>query len=525
MEIRTGEENQIFDIGIVCMMNYNIGNNFTNYALYQYLTDLGYSVVLISSSKEMELHCPERLRMWIKVPFAVGRVSSEEDCEEDLYLWNERCHFFLVGSDQTFRYMHASKLHFFTYLPWTEDRKYKAAYASSFGIEPFEAEEREKQEIAFYLQRFNKISVREKNGAILAKQEFGVDAVEVLDPVFLCDTAHYQEMAAFGSGRIPKEKYTFAYILDDTQEKSSIVQMASSEFSQGAHIAMLERLWECADGYDGSLNTVPQQKNEEWLAGIVNSEFVVTDSFHCICFCIIFRKQFCVVYDPDNFRGWARIRNILDEFGLMERHIESVEEFCAAEFKSHLINYDTVYQILDDKKKSSKAYLDSVLQAAQEHSGEFTDHDYFQKQIHAVKRELREFIAENERKYNDTVRKMTQMQSDMYIAKHTGVKNGMKVILWGAGDCFRRNIEEIRQLYSVQYVCDNNPAIWDKEIIEGVWGLSPKQLMGFAECFVVIMIDSAPVCFEVANQLIEMGITNFDHIENWLEAIRGNKVK
>ena len=62
-------------------------------------------------------------------------------------------------------------------------------------------------------------------------------------------------------------------------------------------------------GTQGDYNTV-----EQWLNYVKHSKFVITDSFHCLAFAIIFRKPFIVV--KRDFGGNARIDNILEKLNL-----------------------------------------------------------------------------------------------------------------------------------------------------------------------------------------------------------------
>ena len=47
--------------------------------------------------------------------------------------------------------------------------------------------------------------------------------------------------------------------------------------------------------------------------------------------------------------------------------------------------------------------------------------------------------------------------------------------------------------------------------------ISPKELLEMQDIFVVIMLEDAKVAFVIANQLLDMGIKDFDLIYNWLE--------
>ncbi len=91
-----------------------------------------------------------------------------------------------------------------------------------------------------------------------------------------------------------------------------------------------------------------------------------------------------------------------------------------------------------------------------------------------------------------------------------------KVVLWGAGDYFRRYGNDVRKKVSVEYVCDNNRSLWGAKIAEGITCISPDELTKLENVFVVIMIYDANIGFQIANQLEDLGIRNFDLVGNFL---------
>ena len=41
------------------------------------------------------------------------------------------------------------------------------------------------------------------------------------------------------------------------------------------------------------------------------------------------------------------------------------------------------------------------------------------------------------------------------------------------------------------------------------------------DVFVLVLVDRAAVNHKIIHQLLEMGITCFDHYDNWIEAVEG----
>ena len=97
---------------------------------------------------------------------------------------------------------------------------------------------------------------------------------------------------------------------------------------------------------------------EEWLQGIADADFVITDSFHACAFSIIFKKQFLVIGNEK--RGLSRFTSFLDMFDLKDRLI--VDKTPNDNLKCHEINYDEVYKELSTLRSVSFEFLKNNLQ-------------------------------------------------------------------------------------------------------------------------------------------------------------------
>lgn len=103
------------------------------------------------------------------------------------------------------------------------------------------------------------------------------------------------------------------------------------------------------------------------------------------------------------------------------------------------------------------------------------------------------------------------------------IKEKKKVVLWGTGYSFSKNLSKVEQYCNVQYVCDNNSNKWGKKIISGIKCISPKELEKMENIFVVIMLEDARIAFQIANQLLDMGISSFDLVYNWLSYVNDER--
>lgn len=97
------------------------------------------------------------------------------------------------------------------------------------------------------------------------------------------------------------------------------------------------------------------------------------------------------------------------------------------------------------------------------------------------------------------------------------IRDKKEVVLWGTGYSFSKNLCKVEQYCKVKYVCDNNSNKWGTEIVSGIKCISPKELEQMENIIVVIMLDDASIAFQIANQLLDMGISSFDLVYNWLQ--------
>lgn len=91
-----------------------------------------------------------------------------------------------------------------------------------------------------------------------------------------------------------------------------------------------------------------------------------------------------------------------------------------------------------------------------------------------------------------------------------------EIVLWGTGDCFRRLLSVVKDIYDVKYVVDSDKIKWGKEISSGVVCISPEELCEKRDVFVVVMIENTSFAFQVTNRLLDMGIYEFDYVHNWI---------
>jgi len=272
--------------------------------------------------------------------------------EKDIRSLGLKADLYIVGSDQVWNpeiTKEQKKIFFFSFLP---DNIKRISYAGCFGgSEKLDIGMEEKLEIKKLVQRFSGISVRDTIAKNILKNMFAVDSVQVLDPSFLLSASDYIRIAEKsdldGHGCVFMNKFVINdRWLDAFQgfsRRRGLKLIANGEY---LHL----------DGIDYS----PLLPVEGWLKLLSTSDFIITDSFHCSVFCVIFKKQF--ITTPSYSGGEGRMISFLEELGLKDRYFYSSEDFiqnCSRCEK--VIDYDMVYKVLDEKIRNSKKFLEKYL--------------------------------------------------------------------------------------------------------------------------------------------------------------------
>lgn len=363
----------------------NYGSELTYYALYKVICDLGYDPLMVERPKNAVWAPNESPVLFRESPYSEGAVHPLYPDKVSMYELNEKCGTFIVGSDQIWHrnlYNDFGKVAFLDYI--YNDKK-KIAYASSFGREYWTGNAVEAQEVSFYLKNFDYISVREQSGVQVCKKYFDVKAQWVLDPVFLCNKENYRKLAEQANGD-HAEKYIGGYILDIDDKKLNIIQNLRESLNLPCTIL--------TDAFRDSLienENIDIQKNrycEDWIENIMNSTFIITDSFHGMCFSIIFNKPFIVICNEE--RGKIRFTDLLGKLDLLDRLItENVEKERIDLLIWTPIDYSHVNQILKEKKVYSLQWLKDALESKKDYK--MTEYDLLLRKFQEAERRSYKF--------------------------------------------------------------------------------------------------------------------------------------
>lgn len=322
-----------FDVAMALMWSNNYGNALTNYALYKELEKLGKKVVVLDNLGT--LYPEGNFKVFAEKHY---ECSSDYINEQDYITVNKLAETFLVGSDQTFNYQSELCHGYGDYyqLSFVDEGHRKVSYASSFGASfSYKPPEAGKQ----LFQKFDAISVREDYGVEICEREYDMDAKLVMDPVFLLNQKDYLSLVNQSKLNI-QEPFIVTYILNPTKEKLKISKEISKKFGN----VKIYNIIDAAPyskmknsqilNYENILFSIPV---EDWLYYISNSLFVITDSFHGVCFSLIFQKKFLAIRNRQSERF-----DIFSKFGDPSKFILTNAKDFDVNLVDEQIDYDQV---------------------------------------------------------------------------------------------------------------------------------------------------------------------------------------
>ena len=177
----------------------------------------------------------------------------------------------------------------------------RIGYALSFGCVTYP--EKAREIAAEYIKDFDIISVREKTGVDIVKSMGRDDAIVVPDPTLLIESRFYHQLADNHINPNPNQ-YIYSFFIRNIAERKNVI----CNILKGKHI-----LWNNEDG---------DYTMQGWLNKIKHSEFVVTDSFHCVVMCLKLHKPFVVITENNGNVGMNdRLYTLLGNIGLDNRII------------------------------------------------------------------------------------------------------------------------------------------------------------------------------------------------------------
>jgi len=246
----------------------------------------------------------------------------------------------VCGSDEVWNIKSIRKFDPTYFLDFLDSDVRKISYAASFGRASTLGNYRETA--CKLVEKFDAISVRDRNSLQVLHQECGKQATKVLDPTFLGDfrkitTTPSLDKYALVYGRLTKPQRDYV--------KSVAVQLGLILVSVGHP---------CDTADKNCLSIGP----EEWLGYFSRASHVFTDFYHGVIFSIIFQKPFVFFGRKDKVN---KTNDLLADLGLENRALSQQAVAAAEPQQMPEIDYSAVCQRLEKSILTSQHYLTEAL--------------------------------------------------------------------------------------------------------------------------------------------------------------------
>lgn len=260
-----------------------------------------------------------------------------------------------VGSDQVWSPL--SLYAGFYNLMFVDASVPKFSYSSSFGQSYIM--NHQKKKVAEFLNKMDAIGVREVRGADIVKELTGRNATVVVDPTLLLSKSEWNDIIRDSQINIEKP-YILCYMLgprkDNREAVTKLGKMLGLEVLTFNHMDW----YEPADENFGDINNYTCDCLD-FVKLLSNAEYVVTDSFHCSVFSILFHKRFLTFYrlnPSDKKSSHSRIESLLGLMGIENHAVKDIGNVKALYDTIRTeIDWNHVDENLDKLKKSSMDFL------------------------------------------------------------------------------------------------------------------------------------------------------------------------
>lgn len=350
--------------------NNNIGNRLQNYALQTALEQYGCNVTNLDNGYTTKPTQKQIIKNNIKK--CLGKLGNKKYADKSKEFFNSQLRrlantsftnkyisdikqvtyanafsqpwnsydFAITGSDQVWHNWHKDPKELpYYYLEFMPEEK-RVSYAASFGFEEFPEED--KAEHIKGLQGMHAISCRESSGCTLIKRETGRDAVHVLDPTLLLSADDWRQAEAPipENLHINNSRYAFLYFLGEVP----------NEYQKFIDDLQTTREVKLIDFMDLKDEAIARCGVGEFLSLIDNADYVLTDSFHCTVFSILFQKEFTVFRRKgEGFeKMFGRIEDLLRMTGNTDKAFDKIPE------DSNALSFEKL-------KENSIKYLEEVI--------------------------------------------------------------------------------------------------------------------------------------------------------------------
>lgn len=266
-------------------------------------------------------------------------LSNAVDKETIKVLFSEKYDVIIAGSDQIWN-LDITGGDTTYLLDFVSPKTFKVSYAASFGVNKLKSEQVEQYKK--YIYEFNKLSVREQQGATIIKKLYAADPFVTVDPTLLLTHDEWENFMTK-----PKyDNYVLLYMIQYNENMINIARKLSAEKNIPLIFISDSILRKKRIKY--IKNATP----EEWVGLFHNASYVVTNSFHGTVFSIIFNRKFIVGLSHSMTNGNARIIDLLDNLNIEYNIVENVIDL------SKNIDWEKINIEMEKLRKDSCQFLE-----------------------------------------------------------------------------------------------------------------------------------------------------------------------
>lgn len=235
-------------------------------------------------------------------------------------------------------------------LNFGDDNTKRISYASSMGA--FEVDEKNSPLLIESLKKYKYISVREEERKVEIEKYINKPVVHVLDPTLLLNSSEWLSQFPEKSKRVNnliKKKYILFYSVPKVKETRNVLDYFSK--LTGYEIISIDQ--DIYPFYKADTK-IRDASISEFLHLFNNAKYIITDSFHGVCFSLIFRKNFYAV-SPGKLSN--RITSLLSVIGLSDRLINGVDVLKENEINNINYNLNGIENKIEKAVSNSKGFL------------------------------------------------------------------------------------------------------------------------------------------------------------------------
>ena len=211
-----------------------------------------------------------------------------------------------------------------------------------------------KVKIAECINKMDAVSVRDAQTRKMVKNASGVNAKIVLDPTFLYDFKEEMEAVEITGS------YILAYILGSEIKggfKETLCKIRSKYGSLKLVVVAVPGLGKAI--YEHADILLKECSPGQWLTLFSRATFVLTDSFHGVCFCLKYKRNF-IAYYRSVWRA-SRLLDLKNRFGLNRNIVSSLKEAVQNRCFENELDYKDIDIFIEKEREISEEFLRKAL--------------------------------------------------------------------------------------------------------------------------------------------------------------------